>query len=420
MSNDKEKLKRLRSEARTIHEKMSSLVERLDKEPQRRKQLEQEFDELEKQIARKGKEIRLMEDNIDNSGDSDDPDYYVNFFKKADEKVKRGCENIAVAQFLKTGSVPEELRSLMRPSFERDDARYIRAAVQSTTGASGGYTIPEGFQGELEKAIKSYGGMWEASRVIKTDKGNVMGWPNVNDTGIKGYMIAEGAGNDTDAESMTFGQKQFDGYKYTSGLIQVPNELLDDSELFASEVIPVLAERIYRITNEHFSIADGTDKPNGLANSAVYGVSSANDTALAYDDFVNLKHTVDPGYRKKNGLWMFHDSVLKEAEKIKDTEGRPIFSRLDDGLILGHKYVINQDLPAFTSGSTTENDNMKAIFFGDFSKYIIRQVRNMRIVRLGQRYADLDQTAFMVLLRVDGELQNAGTNPIKYLRVSAT
>jgi hypothetical protein len=44
----------------------------------------------------------------------------------------------------------------------------------------------------------------------------------------------------------------------------------------------------------------------------------------------------------------------------------------------------------------------------------------MRIVRLNERYAELDQTAFAVFFRVDGDLLNGGTNPVKYLRVATT
>jgi HK97 family phage major capsid protein len=88
--------------------------------------------------------------------------------------------------------------------------------------------------------------------------------------------------------------------------------------------------------------------------------------------------------------------------------------------LFGYRYTINQDMPIFWGGNATDNDNDKAAIFGDLKKYIIRQVRNMRIVRLNERYGELDQTAFVVFFRVDGDLLNGGTNPVKYLRVSAS
>ena len=81
--------------------------------------------------------------------------------------------------------------------------------------------------------------------------------------------------------------------------------------------------------------------------------------------------------------------------------------------LYGKPYTINQDMAILGDGA-------KWILFGDFSKYIIRVVRDMRIVRLNERYGELDQVAIVVFFRVDGDILNGGTNPIKYLRVDAT
>jgi HK97 family phage major capsid protein len=324
-------------------------------------------------------------------------------------------ERVVLCHYLRDGALDKELHSIMRPSNVR------LANEQSTSGGSGGYTIPKGFQNELEVAIKSYGGMWEASRVIKTTRGNTMPWSTTDDSDHKAYLVSESEAMDADAERVLFGKQDFDGFKYTSGIIQVPNELLEDSELFPDEFIRVLSERIFRGTNDVFSIGDGSGKPKGVLPAATLGCHSANDSTLAYNDFVNLLHTVDPGYRKSDkAVWMFHDSVLKEARNIVDLSERPKFSNLDAGIILGHPFIVNNDLPEFTPGSSSGNDNDKTILFGDFSRYIIRTIKEMRIIRLGQRFADLDQTAFVVIFRVDGDLLDAGRHPIKHLRISAT
>lgn len=357
---------------------------------------------------------------------------------KPEEKAK--VEDLALRSYLKTGQVPQELRSLMPTAqVEKDDNEMIGRALkemgietratQTTTTSGGGYLIPRLFQAELEKAIKAFGGMWEASRIIQTSQGGVLDWPTVNDTANKAYLLSESTSAATAAQAVVFGQQQYEAYKYTSGLIQVPTELLEDSEFdLPSLMVDLLAERIFRGTNEAFTIADGSSKPHGIIaeGNAAYGVSSGNDTALGYDDFVNLEHSVDPGYRSRPGTaWMFHDTVLKEAKKIKDQQNMPVW---DPGLmrtgepsrLFGYKYWINQDMPIFWPGNASDNDNDKAVIFGDLKKYIIRQVRRMRIVRLNERYGELDQVAFVVFLRVDGDLLNAGTNPVKYLRVSAS
>jgi len=294
-------------------------------------------------------------------------------------------------------------------------------ATQTSTTSGGGYLIPQGFAAAIERAMKSFGGMWEVSRILKTQKGNATPFPMSNDTNRKGYRIAESTDLTTSAQPVAFTSITFNGYKYVSGLVQVPNELLEDSDLFEEFFVDTLAERLWRITNEELTTGDGSSKPNGLMTAAFYGGSSGDDAALAYDDFVKLKHNIDPAYRNSEKcVWMFHDSVLKAIETLKDTAGQPVFTRLDDGLILGHRFVINQELPAFVAGSSSANDGDKMVFFGDFNSYVIRTVKDMRIVRLPQRYAELDQTAFVVIWRVDGGLLGPGTHPIKFLEMSAS
>jgi len=320
-------------------------------------------------------------------------------------------ERLAVVSYLRNGVVHEDLQRMM-PSFR---------AAQGSAGSAGGYTIPVGFMNQLERAVKSFSGMWEASTIWKTERGNSTPWSFTDDTDNKAYLVAESANISSAAQAVVFGKQDFEGYKYTSGLIQVPSELLEDSDIFSEEFIKILGERIGRGTNTDFTVGNGTNKPRGITASATYGTSTADDAALAYDDFVNLLHSVDPGYRNSDKCYfMFHDSVLKALRKIKDGSLRPIFQNLDSGILLGHEFIINNDLPAFTPSSTTLNDNSKIAFFGDFSRYKIRTVKSMRIVRLSERYGDQDQIAFAVLFRVDGDLMDPGKHPVKYLRVATS
>jgi HK97 family phage major capsid protein len=82
--------------------------------------------------------------------------------------------------------------------------------------------------------------------------------------------------------------------------------------------------------------------------------------------------------------------------------------------------VINQDMAAFTDGSTSANDNKKIALFGNFKKFVIRYVNNMRIVRLVERFGDTDEIALCAFWRIDSDLLDAGTHPVKYMRMSAT
>lgn len=435
------KAKELRHKAKQNQAKMKEILEK-SAETLTADQ-EKEFDALDTEaesLLRQADKIEKMEAREiaeDPSEEISQPTKGKSIADLKGEELSK-AEDLAMRSYLKTGIIAPELRSLMpMAQAEKDDNSMITKALkemgietratQTTSTTGGGYTIPRGFQAELEKAIKAYGGMWESSRIIRTSMGNTLDWPTVNDTNNKAYLLAESASAATAAQAVVFGQQQFEAYKYTSGLIQVPTELLEDSEFdIPSLMIELLSERIWRGTNDAFTNADGSSKPKGILNGAVYGASTSNDTALVYDDFVNLEHSVDPGYRNRPGTrFTFHDSVLKEAKKIKDTTGQPIWKpdlmqTSAPATLFGYRYTINQDMPIFWSGNATDNDSDKAILFGDLQKYIIRQVRNMRIVRLNERYGELDQVAFVVFFRVDGDLLNAGTNPVKFLRVSGT
>ena len=76
--------------------------------------------------------------------------------------------------------------------------------------------------------------------------------------------------------------------------------------------------------------------------------------------------------------------------------------------ILGYPYAINNDMATI---ATTN----KTVLFGAIDKYLIRQVKELSILRLNERFADKGQVAFIGFARYDGNLLDAGTHPVKYL-----
>jgi len=105
--------------------------------------------------------------------------------------------------------------------------------------------------------------------------------------------------------------------------------------------------------------------------------------------------------------------VLK---KLKDGNSLPLWvPELAGGApqtILGYRYTINNDVAAMAA-------NAKSLLFGDFKKYVIRDVRGISLMRLAERYAEYRQVGFFAFSRHDGDLIDAGTHPIKYYANSA-
>jgi HK97 family phage major capsid protein len=303
-----------------------------------------------------------------------------------------------------------------------DDRRVMnsrfKAAQSIGTGSGGGYTIPQGFYDDLIGAEKAFGGMIEASFILDTATGNALPIPTDNDTGNTGAIIAE---NTMVSEvDVTFGQITLNAYTYTSNIVRVSNQLLQDSAFdLDAWLAKQFGTRIGRIVNTHMTVGTGGGAmPTGVVPASTAGQTgvTGETTSLIYDDLILLEHSVDPAYRK-NAIFMMADSTLAAIKRLKDTIGRPLWlpglAADDPDTINSHKFVINQDMPVMAA-------NAKSILFGDFSNYFIRRVAGAQVLRLTERYADYNQVGFVAFQRFDGNLINAGTNPIKQFVNSAT
>ncbi len=320
-------------------------------------------------------------------------------------------------RFGAAGLTPEERKIIEngRQQLNGSEAR----ALSAVTGAAGGYTVPQGFFNELEVAMKAFGGMRNVARVIKTAGGNDLPMPSVNDVANIGELVGENTA--VTAQDVTFGQIIMKAYKYSSKTVLIPIELLQDTAInVEEEVKKLLAERLYRITNLHYTTGDNTSKPQGIVTGATLGKAgtTGQTTSIIYDDLVDLIHSVDPAYRAKETCgFMFNDSSLKAIKKLKDGQQRPLWvpgiAEREPDTILGFRYDINQDVASMAASA-------KSVLFGDMSKYIIRDVMDVMIVRISEKYIENGQVGFLCFYRTDGRMRDAGGNPIKYYQNSAT
>lgn len=310
------------------------------------------------------------------------------------------------------GAIPREHRGLLIPA-------QAEKRAQSTTSTAGGYLIPQGFLAELVKSLAYWGPMLDpgVTRQLETDSGNALPWPTVDDTGNTGQLLAE---NTQDTElAITFGTAQLDAYKFSSRIILVSEELLQDSAIDVEAIIrDIMSERIGRIVNTYLTTGTGSSQPNGIVTASAAGATAAAAGAIAWDDMINLLHSVDRAYRMgPNIKWMFHDDTLKALRKLKDGNSNYIWQPAnvvtgEPDRILDYPYAINN---AMAQLSTSESPSLgeKTVLFGDMSKYIVRRVREWSMKRLVERYADYFQVGFLGMGRFDGELTDSGA--VKHL-----
>jgi HK97 family phage major capsid protein len=288
-------------------------------------------------------------------------------------------------------------------------------------GTGGGYFVPVGFVNEVEDAMKWYGDMLKSSTIVETATGQPLPYPTNNDTANVGEQVDE-AGLVTEGD-LNLGNIVFGAYKFSTKMIKVSIELLQDSAFdLEGFVKDQFAIRLGRILNTKFTTGAGTTTPKGIVVAATAGPtavgSSGNDggagtaaNSIGTDDMVALEHSVDKAYRR-GAAFMAADGTIKNFKQLKDKYGRPIWlpgiavNSLDT--ILGYPYFTNNDMAAIATTA-------KTVLFGQLNKYMIRKVKELAIVRLSERYAEYGQVAFIGFARYDGNLLDAGTHPVKYL-----
>jgi HK97 family phage major capsid protein len=306
------------------------------------------------------------------------------------------------------------------------------------TGSLGGYFVPQGYRYEIEQAMKWYGGMLEATDSIDTSTGQALPWPTDNDTANTGERIGEN--QQVTTGDVTVGSLTFNAWKYSTKLIKVSVELLQDSAFNIEDFLKTkFAIRFGRVLNTDFTLGSGSSQPMGLVTAIVAnngtahtwgsssgpgvpliaGGSSANTggsedgtASIGSLDLVNLEHSLDKAYRR-GASYMMSDLTLRYIKNLLDKYGRPLWL---PGLavnapdtINGYPYFTNNDMATLATGN-------KTVIFGNLKKYMRRNVKELAILRLTERFADYGQVGFLGFGRYDGNLLDAGTHPVNYLK----
>jgi HK97 family phage major capsid protein len=318
------------------------------------------------------------------------------------------------------GSFPFRLASRPPRSTRTADVDAWETRALTLTTTAGGYLVSAEMNRALEEARLYYGPMLQLATTIRTDTGATLPFPTFNGTATKGRILS--INTQVTLTDPAFGQMTLSAFKYSSDGVLVPEELIQDSGVPMSDFLGrALGERIGRILNEHFTTGAGTTLPWGVAVRATAvnlgtgtaaGFGSTTD-GTAYRNILKILHGVDIAYRsggEKVG-WMMNDATLQVIAGFVDGQGRPLWVPSlvagEPDRLMGYRIFINNDM------TSTFANNARTVLFGDFSKYIVREVRDIAVVSSRERYIDFHQTLFLAFGRYDGDLLNAGTGPIK-------
>ncbi len=324
----------------------------------------------------------------------------------------------AFLAFLRNGLLdltPED-REALKAGYRTD---VVKNAAGVGTGAAGGYLVPPAFRDKLLEVMKYFGPMLDVAEVIYTDTGATLPWTTNDDTGNMGAILGENTA--ITEQDLTFGTASLGAYTYTSKLVRVSWQMMQDVPTFDGFLARKLGERLGRVYNNHATVGTGSAQPLGLVTGGTVGATGTGSLAstggISYDNLVDVMESIDPAYGNAGDMsWMGHQGIRKALRKLKDTSGRPIWEpSLQAGspdTLLGAGFRVNNDFPAVAQSS-------KSLGFGNWREaYVIRVVRENTLVRLNERYADFLQTGFFAFGRMDATVQN--TNAYRLFQVTAT
>lgn len=422
-------LEKYDTERRKLRDQADELVARVTTEDRDfTKEEEVQLKDLQDKIVAIGKRSELVKRQAETRAGLDEPSkpktqHDVKPTERADDdeaeskdREKRYAR--AFGSFIRRGmgAMSDEDRGVLQSRFNSlpEDNPEVRD-LSAITGTAGGFTVPTGFLAQIDRAMKDFSGVLQTrAQVITTDAGNDLPWPTINDTANEGEQVDENTA--VGGQDIAFGQITAKAYLFSSKLVLLPLTLMQDTGIDLEGLLAsLLAERLGRIANRRLTSGTGANQPQGVVTGSTLGVTAAGASAITYDETIDLQHSIDPAYRG-DAEYMFHDDALKLFRKLKDSDGRPIWMPAANasmangapGLLNNSPYRINMHMDSPATGK-------KSVLYGDFSKYKVRRVKSITLVRLAERYAEKMQIGFFAFMRMDGRLSNAGTNPLKHL-----
>jgi HK97 family phage major capsid protein len=191
---------------------------------------------------------------------------------------------------------------------------------------------------------------------------------------------------------------------------QWPNSLIEDSAFDVSAFVSdTFARRFYKGLAQMIQQGNGSHVAS-IAAGVTVGATSAAPTTIALNDLIATFASLDPAYVDR-ASWVMAPSTRAYLMGLVDSYGRPLLQSDPSGkpfnALYGAPIVISTYAPVVAAGNN-------AILFGDLqASYTLRTVgsSSISIVRLTERYAELNQTGFIGRTRAGGYLTTQSASP---------
>ena len=278
------------------------------------------------------------------------------------------------------------------------DNKIALKALSEGTPADGGYLFPDEFLQEIVRNLPDINVMRNYVRVIPM-KRNAMDITTL----ISGPQVSWTAENTAKSTTTArWGQTTLTAYKMAA-ILYSSDELIEDSDTFdvVQMIIGLFAEAVATEEENVIWNGTGTAQPTGINTARTAGtIASTAGTGVIVDDILDLYYEVPAKYRG-NSQWFANSETMKNLEKAKDSEGRPL---IQPSLVVGQPttlkgrpFVISEKVPA------------NQLYFGDLTKAYFLGDRSRMSVKISQDTTQAftqDMTAIRVVSRIGGLVVN--------------
>lgn len=291
-----------------------------------------------------------------------------------------------------------------RAKFSESEVR----ALSSASDADGAFLVPAGWESEI--IMNAY----DAAEVVPLVQSRPTGSSSVSFPKMGKVSVAWGTTNVSPTEQeLNAGILRLD-VESIQALVRIHNNTLDDSE---SDIFGELADgfdmALAEAEDDAIMVGSGAGEPEGiLTNSTVAANATNSGVAAALSDannngidaFIGAMYSVKKTYRR-NGSWAMNSITEGVVRQLKDSNGQYLWQP-----------PVQADKPATMLGKAVYNPegmpdiaaNSLPIVFGDFARgYKRRERAGLVIQRLVEKYAEYDQTGFLIKRRVGGRVSLA-------------
>jgi len=287
------------------------------------------------------------------------------------------------------------------------------AANVSNVAADGGFLVPENWSDFVSATELFKSDIEKVATVLRTSNGQPFNLPATDDTGVVAAILGQATA--VTRKDMEFTNVKFDPFTYSSGLVQVSNQLMSDNAFDLSSFVGnLLAQRLNRGINGGLTTGAGdASNPQGIVTGSSLGKTAGAVDAVTIPEVMDLFYSVDVSYRNAPNAGFMMNSTTAKAIRVLgfgETNDFPAYvpgmSVGEPDMLFGKPVYINEDMASLGTGN-------KTIIFGDLSQYYVHEAGGVQILRLNERYADELSTGFIGYRRVDGNVLQSSA--IKHL-----